>query len=581
MSWVGSITGREKFSYAPDGLTFSSSDFVNTIPEVIRASADAATYKAALAKIHGSEYSPIPQDPSEIQSGRTGRAFKIPVVLPEGLASGDGRLFNKGALGMRTFPLPLLWQIKTGDGHDGSVLVGRIDHVERTPYGLGNAYGVFDTGPYGQEAQRLVENGMLRWISGDLDKFEVDEERSDEATNKMVIKKGRLMGATLVPKPAFQECTIELVPMEDAQMPELAPVVASIGISEAIPVEPPLSWFEEPRLKGPTPITVNDDGRVFGHIATWDQSHIGLSGGTRPPRSASNYAYFHTGMLRTNEGKDIRVGQLTLAGGHAGLELSADAAVKHYDDTASAIADIQVGEDSYGIWCAGALRPGTTPTQVRALRASAPSGDWRVINHRHELVAICQVNVPGFPVPRAMVASGSSRPMALVAAGTETLIALRQQQLHDTEEAIAASARERLFKVLDVDGYMTEFKDFSPEKREELAKDGKALKDGSFPIENVADLRRAIYAYGRASEGKKAAVRRHIVKRARALGKTDMVPSDWKELSLNDETLSKRDKYEALVASARAKKVETLRARMESPAALAAKAEALRARISK
>jgi hypothetical protein len=122
--------------------------------------------------------------------------------------------------------------------------------------------------------------------------------------------------------------------------------------------------------------------------------------------------------------------------------------VKHYDDTASALIDVAAGEDQYGIWVAGALRPEATPNQVRALRASAPSGDWRPINNSLELVAVCQVNVPGFPIARTMVAGGQMT--ALVAAGASTLAKLREtkvdqieQRLHQMEQKeLAAQAAE-------------------------------------------------------------------------------------------------------------------------------------------
>ncbi len=67
-------------------------------------------------------------------------------------------------------------------------------------------------------------------------------------------------------------------------------------------------------------------------------------------------------------------------------------------------------EDAYGIVVAGAMRPNVTPEQVRELRASPLSGDWRPLQGRSELVALLAVNTPGFLIPR--VASG-----ALVAAG--------------------------------------------------------------------------------------------------------------------------------------------------------------------
>src|SRR4029078_4701263 len=135
--------------------------------------------------------------------------------------------------------------------------------------------------------------------------------------------------------------------------------------------------------------------------------------------SRSNYSYFTTGTLRTASGKDINVGQLTLAGAHAPLTADAGHAVAHYDNTASAVADVVVGEDKFGIWVAGALRPDIKPEQVRTLRASAPSGDWRRINRAPGLVSVCQVNVPGFPIARARVASGAVT--ALVAAGARSL----------------------------------------------------------------------------------------------------------------------------------------------------------------
>jgi len=206
----------------------------------------------------------------------------------------------------------------------------------------------------------------------------------------------------------------------------------SFHISQALtaaggPLYPPDEWFRDPGLNRPTPITITADGRIYGHIAPWEVSHIGMPPGTKPPRSASDYAFFKTGVVMTDSKREVPVGQLTLAGGHAAMNAGAGEAVKHYDDTNSAIADITCGEDNHGIWISGGLRPGVTDEQVRALRASAPSGDWRPINNSLELVAICQVNTPGFPVARAMVAGGELT--ALVAAGASEMYELQQENL--------------------------------------------------------------------------------------------------------------------------------------------------------
>ena len=71
---------------------------------------------------------------------------------------------------------------------------------------------------------------------------------------------------------------------------------------------------------------------------------------------------------------------------------------------------------------------------------------------------------------------------------------------------------------------MLEKKDYSTDERRRLAREGKALPDGSYPIVTVEDLRNAIQAFGR---NPTPAVKRHIIRRARALGKVDLLPENW------------------------------------------------------
>ena len=75
--------------------------------------------------------------------------------------------------------------------------------------------------------------------------------------------------------------------------------------------------------------------------------------------------------------------------------------------------DVSVGEDAFGIWCAGALRPAVTEPQLREFLALAPSGDWRAIAAfpEPELIAVAEVVAPGFPV-LALAASGSPGTLA-------------------------------------------------------------------------------------------------------------------------------------------------------------------------
>lgn len=200
--------------------------------------------------------------------------------------------------------------------------------------------------------------------------------------------------------------------------------------------DPPFAWFCDPGLEGPTPIHVTADGRVYGHLALWGTCHIGIPGAcVTPPRSMSNYAYFHLGARRTAEGEDVPVGTITMDTGHPPLRLNADATLAHYDNTGTGAVDVQVGEDGWGIWAAGAVRPDLTGDHLVALRSAKLSGDWRTINGSLELVGLLAVNVPGFPVagPRARVASGE--PSALVAAGRVPRSKLILQRLAAMSEA--------------------------------------------------------------------------------------------------------------------------------------------------
>ena len=182
------------------------------------------------------------------------------------------------------------------------------------------------------------------------------------------------------------------------------------------PVVPPSSWFSDPKLSGPTPMTVTDDGRVFGHLATWGSCHVAYADScVTPPRSAAKYAHFLTGELVCEDGARVPVGQITMDTGHAPLHANGAQALAHYDNTGTAIIDVTVGEDRFGIWMAGALRPNLDPSVIRAVMAADVSGDWRRIGAGLELVAILSVNVPGFPKNRVAVREAEGMVASLVA----------------------------------------------------------------------------------------------------------------------------------------------------------------------
>lgn len=190
-------------------------------------------------------------------------------------------------------------------------------------------------------------------------------------------------------------------------------------IASAAPVHPPAQWFNDPHLDGPTGITVTEEGRIYGHLALWDTCHIASGPGqcTTAPHSQTDYAYFHTGAILTDDNQELAVGHLTLGTGHAAPDKTVRGTMAHYDNTGLAVADVRAGEDEYGIWVAGAVRPHVSPEDIRTLRSSPLSGDWRRVQGNLELVAALAVNVPGFPVPRTKGATKNKSMYSLVAAG--------------------------------------------------------------------------------------------------------------------------------------------------------------------
>lgn len=65
---------------------------------------------------------------------------------------------------------------------------------------------------------------------------------------------------------------------------------------------------------------------------------------------------------------------------------------------------------------------------------------------------------------------------------------------------------------------------FSDEKRKTFAKQGIAMPDGSFPIQTKGDLKNAVQSFGRSPD---RATKAHIIRRAKALGATHMLPDKW------------------------------------------------------
>jgi hypothetical protein len=117
------------------------------------------------------------------------------------------------------------------------------------------------------------------------------------------------------------------------------------------------------------------------------------------------------------------------------------------------------------------------------------------------------------------------KPAPIEVRGTDEEVAALGKSLNDAGMALGDA-----LVMLAVEGMLRtaeeiEKREFSADERKSAAKSGAALPDGSFPIHTKGDLANAVKAYGRAKD--KAAAKAHIIKRAKALGATDMLPEAW------------------------------------------------------
>jgi hypothetical protein len=140
-------------------------------------------------------------------------------------------------------------------------------------------------------------------------------------------------------------------------------------------------------------------------------------------------------------------------GGHADLGLDFAHAKDAMAHTGNAVADVHLFEDSFGLWAAGAVRPSATPEQVRVLRASGISPDWRPVSRSHvELAGLVCVNSSGLkvaPQVRWDLSTGDPEPLAMVAVGAVMDDAVVELTRRDWEDVL-----DRLDELGEIEAYV-------------------------------------------------------------------------------------------------------------------------------
>ncbi|HSE43878.1 MAG TPA: hypothetical protein VLA89_00965 [Gemmatimonadales bacterium] len=285
------------------------------------------------------------------------------------------------------------------------------------------------------------------------------------------------------------------------------------NLTAAVNFAPPKHFFETPEPDSPTPMTYEDDGRVYGHPALWGSCHRGFMGGAfeqcvTPPRSNTDYAQFHLGHIITKEGERVAIGKITFDTDHAPLTSDVQAASRHYDNTGSVGAYVRASNGKLGPWFSGVLKPDLAPEDLVSLRANPLSGDWRSLNGNLELVAALAVPVPGFPIPQLALS-------AALEGGVQSLILPGYCDCagEEDEEAITAaySVVQKGKKKVLTKRMMTAAV-LTSEKRKSLPKTSFAIpSERRYPIHDMAHARNALAR----SSGKpeEATVRRAVCRR--------------------------------------------------------------------
>jgi predicted RNA-binding Zn-ribbon protein involved in translation (DUF1610 family) len=387
----------------------------------------------------------------------------------QGMATSDGRVLMAGQITHRDLPLTLMFQYITAEGHMGAEACGKITQIWEDPRpDMGDGVvaimgsGEFSTDMMGPTAAASLSDEIVRHVSVDiapnsrvvLDANTLQEIPSDELDYDSVLNGsylvgigGEIMGATIVPFSAFADAKLRAVPAGDVVLAsawvdvqevdakvltvftsnasfKLVPRSITASAAGLAPIAPPRDWFFSPEPEGKFPLTVMDDGRIMGHLATWDQCHHGfLNECVLAQPSRTSYSFFHVGQIMTAEGEYVDVGRIVVGenvgSGHASVQYRLAEATRHYDKTALVGAFVRAVDGKYGIWLSGVVRSDCPAERVRDMLANPPSGDWRAENGHLELIAALSVPVPGFPVPRYEYALTASAEDAEV----QTLIA--------------------------------------------------------------------------------------------------------------------------------------------------------------
>lgn len=363
------------------------------------------------------------------------------VVAQEGIASGDGRMIERGAITWDgVLPAPLIFDLNDSD-HTGMV-VGSVVELERRPSGVEGVDDIWAAAHLSRsdvpEVQAAVTRTVELFAEGAVGvSIKLDDDVHEVRVKKELLEEqimpldgdtesatgaetedGRVVVYSFAADDYLDVTTAgrfrHLAVVDTAALltdPEKRLAIAASGALTTAEWAGYAHYFDDPRFGAPgtddrlrydpgtgqwsCPPTVDGD-RVYGHVAAWGYCLRG-----RPDRCVTppdgDLETFMRAYAPAAGGK--RTGVICVGGGHAKTGVGAAEATRYYDSTGRAVADVRVGRDQYGVWFAGMVRPGAAKEDVYTFAASDVSGHWEPdqSSGRFRLCGLPAVNVGGFP----------------------------------------------------------------------------------------------------------------------------------------------------------------------------------------
>lgn len=413
----------------------------------------------------------------------------------EGQGTGDGRAIDAGAIYWDDdqAPWPLKWDRDEGD--HSAPIVGEISRVWYDG-DLLRGEGVLHDDSADEETLSAVnrvielleaEDGPVPGVSVELDsetvELRVDKVKWDQWQEEMeawmddevpepeepevkdgrvvidtikfndwleVLTEARFRGAAIVDNGAFADASIS--------------VAAAIALAASNSLSAITKAFANPmfgidgnddtRLVWQTPqrpeeiggwgcpLTIEDDGTIYGHATLRFRCHGAFASCMPPPDHGGDLSNW---LIGDATGTGIPTGPITLDTTHGVDDRGRIKSHDHLANTGVAVADVASGFDSHGMWVSGKLRPGVTDRELAALRGSTLSGEWHVIGGKQRCVGVLAVNSPGYLVQRRGIAASNGTEVLFTAGAScceEELVLADKDRISILEDLVAGLVQE-------------------------------------------------------------------------------------------------------------------------------------------